>query len=120
MNRPTGWFHIVLTLQEKNVIVYYNKVVQTPEYYYDEWTTYETNGPSDTVIGKHYVDDEPYHGTHSSVIMDELAMWNRVLSEAEVALIKDISFQWRMPSTLWLFNSLKPTSSNTYWKLHFF
>ena len=86
--RPTGWFHIVLTLQEKNVTVYYNTGMQSGER--EDWIGHEADGPSDTVIGRYFVD---YDDLHSNVIMDELAMWNRVLSEAEVAQIYDISFQ---------------------------
>ena len=83
----------MLTLQEKKLTVYHNTVVQTPDYYYDDFRGFEADGPSDTVIGMTYEEFQHHPNQHTSIIMDELAMWNSTLSEAEVDQIYDISFQ---------------------------
>ena len=86
VTRPTGWFHIVLTLQGKNLKIFHNKVAQSGTE--QNLNGFEADDPSDTVIGRFFANDEDV-GDYSSMIMDELSMWNRVLSEAEVALIYD-------------------------------
>ena len=78
----------MLTLQGNNLKIYHNKVVQGGSR--QTWNGIEADGPSDTVIGSYFADEPQFF---SSIIMDELAMWNRVLSEAEVAQIYDITFQ---------------------------
>ena len=85
---PLDGFHIVLTLRGNNLKIYHNKVLQSGSR--QNWDGFDADGPSDTVIGSYFADEPQFF---SSIIMDELAMWNRVLSEAEEALVYDISFQ---------------------------
>ena len=78
----------MLTLQGNNLKIYHNKVAQSGNR--ENLDGFDADGPSDTVIGSYFADEPQFF---SSIIMDELAMWNRVLSEAEVAQIYDITFQ---------------------------
>ena len=68
-----------------DITVYHNKVEQTGSRITDPGNF--LTGPGTTVIGKSSSDQEQFYG---SVIVDELAMWNHVLSEAEVAQIYDM------------------------------
>ena len=82
---PTGWFHVALTLRGEDLVVYYNTIAAAAHS-----TSHHCLEASDrVVIGKRYVNRDLFWG---NVKVDELAMWNRALSGAEVAQIYDISF----------------------------
>ena len=82
---PTGWFHAVLTFQGDQITVYQNNILQNRPL--QTGFVSEPSGSGTVVIGKGIIDRDNYMGT---VVVDELAMWNRVLSEAEVAQLYDI------------------------------
>ena len=71
-----------------DITVYHNKVEQTGSPTNDPATF--TTGSGTTVIGRFSPDQELFYG---SVTLDELAMWNRALSEAEVAQLYDMVSQ---------------------------
>ena len=92
-NRPSAWFHMVLVLQDENreIHVYHNKVKRSESFRTIHRGTNQapfTLGSGKTVIGKKFTDKNQNYG---SVAVDELAMWNRALSEAEVAQIYDLN-----------------------------
>ena len=82
---------MVFMVQGENmdITVYHNKSIQTTEAS-DSSGTFAT-GSGITVIGKLGPDQDQFYG---SVIVDELAMWNYALSEAEVAQIYDWNHNW--------------------------
>ena len=82
---PTDWFHLVLSHQDQTLVVYHNKIVQTGSQ--GSGTAIFQNAPGTSVIGKSYVNLDNHY---SSVIVDELAMWNHALSEAQVVQIYDM------------------------------
>ena len=75
-----GWFHAVLTFQGDQIRVYQNKILQNRPL--QTGSVSHPAGSGTVVIGKGIIDRDNYMG---SVAVDELAMWNRVLCEAEVA-----------------------------------
>ena len=81
---PDEWFHMVFMVEGENtgIKVDHNKIARTASV--DTSSNNFLTGPGTTVIGKLSSDQEIYHGT---VIVDELAMWNRALSPAEVAQV---------------------------------
>ena len=81
---PTGWFYVVLTYQDQTLAAYHNKIVQTGRQVSGAASSLSASGTA--FIGKSYVDVDNHY---SSVIVDELVMWNRVLSPAEVVQIYD-------------------------------
>ena len=96
-DHPSEWFHMVLVLalqdERKEIAVYHNTVLQSGPV--DTRTRGDPNnhfisGSCVTVIGKKYTDNSNPHQNHGSVIVDELAMWNRVVSGAEVDQIYHI------------------------------
>ena len=82
---PTDWFQVVLTHQDQTLVAYHNKIVQTGSQV--SGTTNLQSESGTAVIGKSYVDVDNYY---SSVIVDELAMWNHARSPAEVAQMYDL------------------------------
>ena len=88
-DRPPGWFHMVLVLQGEDIRVYQNKVTLTETVNSIDRTSNIPfiPGSGTTVIGKKNTDK---NRNFASVIVDELAMWNHALTEAEVAQIYDI------------------------------
>ena len=82
---PVGWFHAVLIYQEDQITVYHNKILQSG--LLGTGTTSKPPGSGTVMIGRGIIDRVNYWG---SVIVDELAMWNRALSETEVAQLYDM------------------------------
>ena len=78
-----------MTIKGDNLKVYHNKIEVDVGTSVDTYG-HEADGQSDTVIGEYFAD---YYWRQSTVIADELAMWNRALSEAEVAQIYDATCQ---------------------------
>ena len=89
-NRPSGWFHIALVVEgNRDMEVYNNKVARTESVITNHRTSNDPFIPGSgvTIIGKKYTDRD---NSYSSVVVDEVAMWNRALSETEVAQIYDM------------------------------
>ena len=82
---PTGWFHVVLVLHGEGVTVYYNAIAE--DGYRTTGNVLMQPGSGITVIGKAFTER---NDQRTSASVDELMMWNRALSESEVAMIYDM------------------------------
>ena len=82
--RSTEWLHIVLILPapKEGILVYHDNIMQSGSANSESVSPGTPSGR--TVIGKRYTNSNQNHGT---VIVDELTIWNRALSEAEVGPI---------------------------------
>ena len=82
-----------MTIKGDTLKVYHNKTeVERPTH---ETTFGPSNwraddDPNDAVIGSYFTDYSVYDST---IVADELAMWNRALSEEEVAQLYDATYQ---------------------------
>ena len=92
---PAGWFHAVLTFQGDQIRVYQNKILQSRPL--QTGPVSHPSGPGRVVIGKGFIDRDNYMG---SVAVDELAMWNQALSEAEVAQLYNMFSQYHVTMTM--------------------
>ena len=81
--RTSGWFHVALVYHGPNdgegITVYHDgtQVEHDDTRYNRSYTT----GPGSMVIGRKYTNRDDYY---TSVVVDELTMWNRQLSVQEI------------------------------------
>ena len=83
VSAPTEWLHMVIIVEGEDtvIIVYHNKVEKTGSLTSNPG--HFLPGSGTTIIGKFGI-------FFSTVTVDELAMWNRALSPAEVAQLYDM------------------------------
>ena len=79
-DKPSDWFRLTLVYEPDNYLTVYH----------DQWTLSgssnliagtHTPGPGQVVFGRRIIDDQT---TSSSIMADELTLWNRMLPASEV------------------------------------